>query len=280
MIETQPIRVERRAVMRGDGAVIHAESRGEGPALVFAHGLGGSHLSWWQQVAHFAPTHRCIAFAHRGFGPSRAPAEGIDPARYAEDLDAVLDAFGVDRAVLVGQSMGGWTAIEFALRRPERLRGLVLSATSGTIDPATLGDDTLRARLAEWDAQAQAARRTCLEAGIHVAAGARMAREQPALHLLYQLVDETSQGLDKQALRAKLVAMRRRDGACAAAIACPVLVVMGAEDIVVPWPMAEHLAAAFPAGRALVYPQTGHSPYFERATRFNADLAAFLAALG
>jgi 3-oxoadipate enol-lactonase len=270
--------VDRRVVARPDGAVLHAEAHGEGPTIVFAHGLGGSHLSWWQQVAHFAPTHRCIVFSHRGFFPSRAPEGGIDPACYAEDLVAILDAFGVGAAVLVGQSMGGWSVLECALRYPARVRGLVLSATSGTIDPATLGAE-LRAPLARWAADAETTRAACRADGIHVAAGPRMAREQPALHLLYRQIDETSAGLDKETLRARLVASRIRDAADAGRVACPALVAMGDEDIVVPWPIADALAARFRRGIARVYPATGHSPYFERAERFNADLAAFLATL-
>ena len=270
--------VDRRMVARPDGARIHAEAWGSGPAMVFAHGLGGSHLSWWQQVERFAPSHRCIVFAHRGFGPSAAPAGGVDPACYAQDLEAVLDAFAVDVAVLVGQSMGGWTVLDFALEHPGRTRGLVLSATSGSIDPATLGED-LRAPLAAWAAQAQAQRAACAAAGIHPAAGARMAREQPALHHLYQQIDAASAGLDKEALRARLVATRKRDAGCARQIGCPVLVAMGDEDIVVPSLVAARLAAAFPAGAARLYPETGHSPYFERAAAFDADLASFVAAL-
>lgn len=270
--------VARRAVARPDGAVLHAEAHGQGPAVVFAHGLGGSHLSWWQQVARFAPSHRCIVFAHRGFAPSVAPGGVVDPACFAQDLAAVLDAFAVEAAVLVGQSMGGWTVLDFALEHPGRVRGLVLSATTGAIDPAALGED-LRAPLAAWAAQAQARRAACAVAGIHPAAGARMAREQPALHHLYQQIDAGSAGLDKQALRARLVTTRIRDAGCARRVVCPVLVAMGEEDIVVPALVAARLAAAFPAGTARLYPETGHSPYFERAAAFDADLARFLAAL-
>lgn len=66
---------------------IHYEVTGEGPAIVFAHGLGGNHLSWWQQVAHFAPRHACVTFAHRGSlppplfraVPTRPTMPGISP---------------------------------------------------------------------------------------------------------------------------------------------------------------------------------------------------------
>ena len=57
-------------------ARIRYEVTGQGPAIVFAHGLGGCLFSWWQQVAHFATRYTCVAFSHRGFFPSTAPAGG------------------------------------------------------------------------------------------------------------------------------------------------------------------------------------------------------------
>ena len=59
---------------------LHYEVTGSGPALIFAHGLGGNQMSWWQQVAHFAPRHTCVTFAHRGFAPSDPVAGGPDAA--------------------------------------------------------------------------------------------------------------------------------------------------------------------------------------------------------
>src|SRR5262249_34091891 len=94
---------------------LHYEVTGSGPALVFAHGLGGNHLSWWQQVAHFAPHYTCVAFAHRGFAPSDPIAGGPDAADYRGDLEALIDHLRLSDVRLVGQSMGGWTMLEYAL---------------------------------------------------------------------------------------------------------------------------------------------------------------------
>jgi pimeloyl-ACP methyl ester carboxylesterase len=58
---------------------IHYEVTGSGPAIVFAHGLGGNHMSWWQQVAHFSPRYACVTFAHRGFAPPRRYQEARTP---------------------------------------------------------------------------------------------------------------------------------------------------------------------------------------------------------
>ena len=97
---------------------LHYEVTGRGPALIFAHGLGGNQMSWWQQVAHFAPHYTCVAFAHRGFAPSDAIAGGPDPADYADDLTALVDHLGFADVRLVGQSMGGWTMLEYAIAHP------------------------------------------------------------------------------------------------------------------------------------------------------------------
>ncbi|MBM3522969.1 MAG: alpha/beta hydrolase [Alphaproteobacteria bacterium] len=222
------------------------------------------------------PRHRCIAIAHRGFGPSMAPPPGPEPAEYADDLAAVLDHLSVPQAVIVGQSMGGWTTIEFALRYPARVRGIVLSSTSGTIDPRSLGAE-LHPALDRWTAESNAAREQCMANGVHVAAGARLAREQPALHLLYQQIDDTSVGLDKVRVRERLWAMRIRPATDAGRIVAPALVIMGGEDIVIPPLIADRLAASFQRGRAVTFQDSGHSPYFERAARFNDEVSRFIA---
>ena len=113
---------------------LYYEVSGSGPALLFAHGLGGNHLSWWQQVAHFAPRYTCVSFAHRGFAPSSAIDGGPDPADYAGDLAALIDHLGFAEVRLVGQSMGGWTMLEYAIAHPAKVKALVLSSTSGTLD--------------------------------------------------------------------------------------------------------------------------------------------------
>jgi pimeloyl-ACP methyl ester carboxylesterase len=119
---------------RPGGVLIYYEVTGSGPPIVFAHGLGGNHMSWFQQVARFAPRFTCVTFAHRGFHPSSWLADGPDPAEYAGDLAALIDHLGFSEVRLVGQSMGGWTVLEYALANPDKVKALVLSSTSGTID--------------------------------------------------------------------------------------------------------------------------------------------------
>jgi len=274
--DTVPSRTaERRSgLIRVEGADLHYEVCGQGPAIAFAHGLGGSQMSWWQQVAHFAQSHTCVTFAHRGFAPSSVDAGAPDPARYAEDLRALLDHLGIGRAHLVGQSMGGWTVVEFCLRHPQRVTGLVLSATTGSIDHTRIPDAD-RAAVAEWRVRSTQAAAQCRAGGVHPAAGLRMAREQPALHLLYQHIDELSRGLDKETVRSRLQALRVRAPDGLAATGVPLLLVSPQEDIVIPPPALQALAGAVPGARLVQLPETGHSPYFERAETFNRCLDDF-----
>ncbi len=126
----------KRGYLDRPGCRVYYEVEGTGPMLVFAHGLGGNHLSWWQQVPHFRDRYTCVTFAHRGFAPSSAPPGGPDPDEYAGDLAALVDHLGASDIRIVAQSMGGWTALEYALANPARVRALVLASTAGTIERA------------------------------------------------------------------------------------------------------------------------------------------------
>ncbi|ONG55800.1 alpha/beta hydrolase [Pseudoroseomonas deserti] len=256
---------------------IYYEVTGRGPALVFAHGLGGNHLSWWQQIAAFCDRYSCISFSHRGFFPSDAPAGGPDPADYAGDLTALLAHLGVEDVCIIGQSMGGWTALDHALAHARsggaRLRAMVLAATSGPVDPA---QSEAAEAFAAWQAGAAPALAAGRAKGVHPALGTRGAAEQPAAHFLYRAIDELSATLDKEALRGRLMRGRTLPASALAGLAVPTLWLTGAEDIVFPSPVAPALAAAMPVARHVEFAETGHSAYFERPSAFNAALDDFL----
>jgi len=252
-----------------DGCQLYYETHGRGPALVFAHGLGGSHLAWWQQVPHFRDRYTCVALAHRGFGPSREAPGGPGPAAFVDDLAGLLDHLGVGDVRLVAQSMGGWTCLGYALRQPGRVRALVLASTTGTLgDPET--DRLFRAHAAGRPEAALAAR------GIHPACGERMAREQPALHFLYREIDALSLDLDKDAVRRRLTAMRTTPRAAVAALRMPLLCIAGEEDAVIPPAAVAVLASIVPGARLARVPEAGHSVYWERPETFNRLLDDFL----
>jgi 3-oxoadipate enol-lactonase len=262
-----------------DGAHVYYEVHGNGPAVVLAHGLGGNHMSWWQQVPVLASRFTCVAFAHRGFAPSQDPSGLPDPARYADDLEALLDHLKLDEVRLVGQSMGGWTSLEFALRHPGRVRALVMSATIGTADPAQLPGTTAQER-ARWEEWSRAEHQALAAAGLYPATGARMAKEQPQLHHLYQQIGRLAAGFDREAVRKRLWAGRTVRPESLSVLTFPVLCLAGLEDVVINPALVKALAGALPRARFEAFPETGHSPYFERAQRFNSLLLEFLDGYG
>ena len=255
---------------------LYYEVSGSGPALLFAHGLGGNHLSWWQQVAHFAPHYTCVAFAHRGFAPSGPVPSGVDPADYAGDLAALIDHLGFPDVRLVAQSMGGWTMLEYALAHQDRVTALVLSSTSGTIDRRG-ADPSGGSAYDAWLAKAEATIADGLARGIHPAMGERAAKRFPALHLLYRSIDEMAGALDKEKLRAGLRRTATRTLGEFKTFRVPTLLIAGGEDVVFPPFLASAIAASLPCGEAETLSDAGHSPYFEQAARFNALVDAFLA---
>ncbi len=257
------------------GCRLHYEVTGEGPAILFLHGLGGNQMSWWQQVAHFAPRWTCVTLAQRGFAPSSPIAGGPDPADFAGDVAALVEHLGLPELRIVAQSMGGWAAVEYALMKTGKLRGLVLAATTGSIAHEKLREPE-RSQLAAWRQASAATAAALLARNIRGSTGERMAREQPAATQLYRHFDEMNAALDKEALRRRLHATRNRAPEELAAAGCPILLIGCAEDIVMPPFAAAAVAAAVPGARAAMIPEAGHSAYFERPALFNRIVEEFL----
>jgi pimeloyl-ACP methyl ester carboxylesterase len=115
---------------QGQGGVrLYYEEAGEGSPVVFVHEFGGSYKSWEPQLRALARRHRCITFSARGYPPSDVP-ENVDAYSQAlavADIAAVMDAAGVERAHVVGLSMGGVAALHFGLDFPGRARSLVVA---------------------------------------------------------------------------------------------------------------------------------------------------------
>ena len=268
----------KRGYLERPDCRLYYEVSGSGPLLVFAHGLGGNHMSWWQQVPHFRDRYTCVTFAHRGFAPSSAPPGGPHPDAYAGDLAALVDHLGASEVRIVAQSMGGWTALEYAFAHPDRVRALVLASTAGTIARApTLFTDP--DQMPAWQRRAAASVAVMQASDIHVAAGERLAREQPAAHFLYQEIDALS-GIDKVALRAKLEAAFRRPADQLRTLNVPTLWLTGEEDLVYPPFLSDILAPMMPNARVVQVPKAGHSVYFERPAEFNKAIDAFLKTSG
>jgi len=114
-----------------DGVKLHYEETGSGTPLVFVHEFAGDARSWEAQVRHFARRYRCVVYNARGYPPSEvlADVERYSQARARDDIRAVLDALGIKKAHYLGHSTGGAIGQALAIDHPDRIDGLVLSAT-------------------------------------------------------------------------------------------------------------------------------------------------------
>src|SRR5436190_4144123 len=136
------------AFMTQDGFRLYYEDTGgDAPTVVFLHGAGGNHLSWWQQVPVFAEEYRCVTVDQRGFGQSPDTPGGPGPAALAADAIALLDHLRISRVAVVAQSMGGWAAVGAAVQAPERFWAVVMANTVGNLTNAEIA--ALRQKLAD-----------------------------------------------------------------------------------------------------------------------------------
>jgi pimeloyl-ACP methyl ester carboxylesterase len=112
-----------------DGVELYYEATGSGLPVLFAHEFAGDYLSWEPQVRHFCRRYRCITYNARGYPPSEVPAdlERYSQERARDDIRAVLDALQVERAHVVGLSMGAFATLHFGMAHPARARSLVVA---------------------------------------------------------------------------------------------------------------------------------------------------------
>ena len=271
--------VEHLDVDVGDGLRLHAARSGEGPPLLLLHGFTGSGDTWAPLSAALGGRYATIAVDLAGHGRSSAPD---DPARYAldraaDDLARVLDAIDVQRAATLGYSMGGRTALHFALRHPERVEALVLESSSPGI-----ARDAERAERLRADAE--------LAAFLEREGIAAFVERWEALPLW------SSQAALPDSVRAALRAERLRNnprglanslrgaGAAAApsvldrlaAITAPTLLIAGEldEKYVA---LGREMQEALPRARLLVVPHAGHAVHLEQPDPFAQAIEEFLA---
>ncbi|HLW03774.1 MAG TPA: alpha/beta fold hydrolase [Ktedonobacterales bacterium] len=243
-------------------------------AVLLLTGLAAKRLGWYKQLPVFGQTYRTIALDHRDTGDSDLATEPYTTADQADDAAAVLQALGIERAAVVGISMGGFISLELALRHPELVEKLVLTSTSAGgpthVQPgpemlAMLGRDRRGTEPGELGRQSYTLIMAPGYAERHpeemerIVANARY-RPQPAEAYLRQL----------QACMGHNAADRLGQ------IHVPTLVVHGDVDPLVPVANGKYLAAHIPGARLILYPDTGHIPVIERADDYNRDVLAFL----
>ena len=266
---TTPIARSTGFAKASDGTRLYFEKCGNGPAMVFIHGLGGNHSAWFQQVPFFARSHTVITVSQRGFAPS-----GGDPDRYdvdvlVADLLAVMDAAGVKRAVIVGQSMGGWTALGAALRAPDRVSSLVLADTLGGIS-----DGRIAAHMQKVTAAAERLRSQAPPLGVHPALSPDFSRNRPDLAYLYQTM--ATFGSPRPDVISKQLAAARVSAGDVKRLRIPVLFIVGSGDTLFPPDLVRRGAAFVRRVQVSEIASAGHSAYYENPQLWNLVVARFL----
>lgn len=252
-----------------NGIGLYYESHGEGPAVVLAHGGGGSHLSWWQQVPELSKSYQVITFDHRSFGQSADLPGGPGPQAFVQDLVALLDHLGIQQVAVAGQSMGGWTVCGFAAAHPERTRALILCDTTGGVETP---------EVAKAQAGLQERSKGSLAQVLRSAYSSKFPERNPALCFLYQQISALNTGVSPN-LPALLFGLKHGVGPIVEH-KIPTLLLVGEEDVLTPPQAMASVAARIPQARFVQVPQAGHSVYFERADEFNRIVGGFLHAHG
>ncbi len=244
-------------------------SQGDGPVLLFLHGIGGNHQSFDWQLPAFADRWRAISWDMPGYGGS-APLAEMTFENLAHGLARLLDHLDAPTAVIVGHSMGGMVAQEFMVHYPERATALVLSATSPSFGkPGKWRDSFLGQRLAP------------LDRGLSPADFAEdlvpnlMADNPPeaAVASAHASMSALSVETYRAALNC-LVTFNQRDKL--GDIACPTLALAGEFDDAAPAPMMEKMASHIPDCRYRCLPGVGHLANLEDPDPFNQAIRGFL----
>jgi len=251
------------------GPRIAYESSGEGPALLLMQGIGYARWSWDPIVPALAERFRVLNFDNRGIGESDVPPPPYTSRQLAEDGIAVLDDAGVDRAHVLGASLGGMAAQELAAGFPERVDKLVLACT-------TPGGASALPMPAQTVALMQEAAALAPEVAMK-----RFVENALAPHADASLVDDlyarrVANPPDPVGWQGQAAAGMSFDGS-ALEIAAPTLILHGTEDAVVDPGNAALLAERIPGARVELFSGCGHLFFWEQPERFAETVAEFLA---
>jgi pimeloyl-ACP methyl ester carboxylesterase len=226
---------------------------------------------WTRQIAALEKRHRIVALDYRGLGKSALPPEAWTMELLAQDVRALLQHLRIERAGVVGLSMGGYLAFELYRQQPGLFRGVALCDTKA-------GADT-----DEGKANREKFARTAIERGLGWVADEmipKLLRPEPDPAAVKEVRALVTGGTPAGVAAAQRAMAGRPDStATLAAMTCPVLVVVGEQDVLTPPAEAEKMAAAARAAKLVRIPGAGHLPCIESPEPFNRALSEFLDAL-
>jgi 3-oxoadipate enol-lactonase len=259
----------------GHSPRIAVDHMGEGPLVVFLHGIGGNRTNWRDQLPVFAKRFHAAAWDARGYGASDDYDGPLSYDDFCADLNRVLDHFKADKAHLVGLSMGGFIAQDFYGHYPQRVASLVLADTrpgwEEAFDPAGR-EEFLRLRMKPLQEgkgvaeMAPAVARSLMGASAGEEVFARLVESMAALHKESYMKSIAARGDWKPVLDPKSVKV-------------PTLVVVGGEDRLTPPAMSKSIADTIPGARLAVIPAAGHLSNIEQPEAFNDVVFKFLSGL-
>jgi 3-oxoadipate enol-lactonase len=257
-----------------DGARLHYQATGwcGAPPVLLIQGLGADKNGWTLQRVAFSPFYRVIAHDNRGAGRSDKPAGPYSLEQMADDAVAVLDRAGVERAHVVGASMGGAIAQVLAMRYPERVRSLVLVCTACRHHPWR------RELLQEWaDHATQRGMGHMSRQAMRWVVGPRSLRRfSPALDRLGPLAFTRPAHAFASQVGALLDVDTEGVQGALGELRMPTLVVVGNQDILTPRGDAEELADLIPGAELVVISGAAHGLMVEHFATFNRVVLEFL----
>jgi len=262
-----------------DGVKLHYEEAGSGTPLVFVHEFAGDLRSWELQMQHFSRLYRCIAYNARGYPPSEVPqsVDRYSQDRATDDIRAVLDALRIEKAHIVGLSMGAFATLHFGIRYPARALSLTIAGGGYGAHPA---------QYEKFQTDAQANAQLIREKGMahfaatygHGATRVQLKNKDPRGFALYArlLAEHSSEGsantmLGYQARRPSLYALTEE----MKKIPVPTLILAGDEEE----PCLEVcllMKRCIPKSGLAVLPKSGHAINLEEPALFNRLLEDFL----
>ncbi|HWC26020.1 MAG TPA: alpha/beta fold hydrolase [Solirubrobacteraceae bacterium] len=247
------------------GAELYYERRGQGAAMLLLQGLGGNTLHWGEGfLGALEADFELVLYDHRGAGRSGPLTGEHTIADLAGDALALLDALGIDRAHVVGISMGGMVAQELALLAPERVRTLTLGCTFPGGPEATMTDTAVIAMLAEAVLSGDQERAT--RVGYEVMIAAEYGRQEGAYELYREVAAQHPAPLP--VLMAQLSAIVDHDTSeRLGEIEAPTLVIHGTDDRLMDPSNAELIARLVPGARLELLEGSGHMFFWEQPER-------------
>lgn len=266
-----------------DGVKLYYEEVGSGTSVLFAHEFAADYKSWEPQMRFFARSHRCITYSARGYLPSDVPqdAAAYTHEHFRDDVVAMLDHLGIEKAHIVGLSMGGYSALQVGIAYPGRVLSLTLAGTgSGSARGATEDFRRSAAALAkqlETEGAAAAARDygagpTRIPFLVKDPRGYREFQEALAAH------DAKGSANTMRKFQGERPPLHTFDAEIRK-LTVPVLIMVGDEDDPCLEPSL-YLKQAIPTSGLAVFPKSGHTLNLEEPALFNATVADFIARVG